>query len=222
MDNLQSRLGHRFGDTALLQRALRHRSAGKDNNERLEFLGDAILGFIISNHLHQCFPQASEGELSRLRAALVQQATLAEIARELQLGPHLILGAGELKSGGASRDSILADALEALICALYLDAGMERCMECVRQWFGAKLGVDKVMHPQKDAKTRLQELLQARRQPLPLYEVVEIGGKDHQQVFVIACTLPASGESFRGSGHNRKLAEQLAAHAALEKLGVIT
>jgi len=222
LDKLQSRLGHRFGDTALLQRALRHRSAGKDNNERLEFLGDAILGFIISHHLHQRFPQASEGELSRLRAALVQQATLAEIARELQLGAHLILGAGELKSGGASRDSILADALEALICALYLDAGMERCMDCVRQWFGVRLGEDKVMQPQKDAKTRLQELLQARRQPLPVYEVVEISGKDHQQVFVIACTLPALRESFRGSGHNRKLAEQLAAQAALDKLGAGT
>jgi len=218
LDKLQSRLGHQFGDPVLLQRALRHRSAGKDNNERLEFLGDAILGFIISSHLHQCFPQASEGELSRLRAALVQQATLADIARELQLGAHLILGAGELKSGGATRDSILADALEALICAIYLDAGMERCMDCVRTWFGVRLGEDRVIQPQKDAKTRLQELLQARRQPLPVYEVLEIKGKDHQQVFVIACNIPIIGESFCGSGHNRKVAEQMAAQAALDRL----
>lgn len=218
MEQFQSRLGHRFSDPALLQRALRHRSAGKDNNERLEFLGDAILGYIIASHLHQRFPNASEGELSRLRAALVQQATLAGIARELRLGENLILGAGELKSGGANRDSILADALEALICALYLDAGMERCRACVQQWFGARLGEDRVLQTHKDAKTRLQEFLQAERQPLPVYEVREICGKDHQQEFVIACTIPGLGASFDGRGQSRKLAEQQAAQTALDRI----
>jgi len=218
LDKFQSTLGYRFSDPALLQRALKHRSAGKDHNERLEFFGDAILGFIVSAYLYQQLPDASEGELSRLRAALVQQATLAGIARELDLGRHMILGAGELKSGGANRDSMLADALEALICALYLDAGIETCMVHVSKWFGARLAQQSPSEPVKDPKTSLQEWLQARHQPLPVYKVVDVDGKEHQQIFMMSCTLPATGESFTGCGQNRKQAEQRAAQAALDRL----
>jgi ribonuclease-3 len=217
LSKLQSRLGYQFTDPALLDRALRHRSAGRDNNERLEFLGDAVLGFIISEALFKQFPGAPEGELSRVRASLVQQATLAAIARELQLGEYLILGPGELKSGGASRDSILADALEALISALYLDGGMALCTTRVMDWFGSRL-TDLGATTGKDAKTRLQEFLQARHAPLPVYAIREVAGKDHQQTFVVSCLVPLLGETLTGSGSSRKIAEQNAALAALELL----
>jgi ribonuclease III len=218
LDRFQSRLGYSFREPALLQRALRHRSAGKDNNERLEFLGDAVLGFVISSHLHKCLPEASEGELSRLRAELVQQNTLAGIARELQLGEFLILGPGEIRSGGAARDSILADALEALISALYLDGGLELCTALISRWFGGRLYAPDQLRPGKDAKTRLQELLQARHQSLPIYEVLTISGRDHQQLFTVACTVPGLGAALQGQGPNRKVAEQQAALEALRLL----
>lgn len=218
MDKLQSSLGYTFRDPSLLQRALRHRSAGKDNNERLEFLGDAILGFLVSSHLHKCLPQASEGELSRLRAELVQQSTLASVARELALGDYLILGQGEIRSGGAARDSILADALEALISALYLDGGLDLCADRVGQWFGVRLQSTERLRSDKDAKTRLQELLQARHMPLPTYEVLSINGRDHEQWFTVVCRVHGLSEAVHGQGSNRKLAEQRAAQEALTRL----
>ena len=220
LDKLKARLGYQFTDAALLARALRHRSAGRDNNERLEFLGDAVLGFIIADFLSNQFPAATEGELSRIRAALVQQATLAAIARELQLGESLILGPGELKSGGAKRDSILADALEALICAIYLDAGLERCRELVQSWFAPRLADHQRPEAGKDPKTRLQELVQARKLALPVYEILEVSGREHEQLFRVACRVALLDAPVEGSGHSRKLAEQNAAEAALSALGI--
>lgn len=218
MENLYSRLGYRFNDPTLLARALRHRSAGKDNNERLEFLGDAVLGFVIAEALFTRFPEAPEGELSRVRASLVQQATLASIARDLKLGEHLTLGPGELKSGGGSRESILADAVEALISAIYLDGGMAVCSARVMEWLGPRLAALRE-DSAKDPKTRLQELLQAKRAALPVYAIREISGKDHQQTFVVTCEVPLLKETLLGSGSSRKIAEQNAAQAALVKLG---
>jgi ribonuclease-3 len=215
-----TRLGYQFKDPALLARALRHRSAGRDNNERLEFLGDAVLGFIIADFLIERFPTAAEGELSRIRAALVQQATLASIARELKLGESLTLGPGELKTGGANRDSILADALEALISALYLDAGLDACRALVQSWFIPRLAEHQRPDAGKDAKTRLQEALQARRLALPVYEIQEVRGKEHEQVFVVGCRVALLDAPVSGTGHSRKIAEQNAAEAVLASLGL--
>jgi ribonuclease-3 len=179
-----------------------------------------VLGFIIADFLCKHFPGAAEGELSRIRAALVQQPTLAAIARELRLGENLILGPGELKTGGANRDSILADAFEALICAIYLDGGMDVCRELVRAWFLPRLAEQQRPEAGKDAKTRLQELLQARKLALPVYEILEVSGKEHEQVFVIACRVTLLDTPVRGTGHSRKLAEQHAAEAVLARLGL--
>lgn len=220
LDKLPARLGYQFKDADLLARALRHRSAGRDNNERLEFLGDAVLGFIIADMLSRRYPAATEGELSRLRAALVQQSTLAAIAREFRLGESLALGPGELKTGGAGRDSILADALEALISAIYLDAGMARCAELVQTWFAPRLAEEQKADAGKDAKTRLQELLQAKKLALPLYEIQEISGKEHQQTFIVTCRVVLLGEPMTGTGATRKVAEQNAAEAILARLGI--
>lgn len=218
-DRFFKQIDYSFTDVDLLRLALSHCSAGRNNNERLEFLGDSILGFIIAEELYRRFPAASEGELSRQRAGLVQKGTLAGIARELGLGEFLILGSGELKSGGANRESILADALEALICALYLDAGLEVCRGKVVHWFGARLqGLD-LEEPPKDAKTRLQEYLQARRQHLPAYEVREVSGKDHEQIFSVLCDVAGLDEPVTGYGSSRREAEQQAAEHALKALG---
>lgn len=218
MKRLQDKLGHQFLTPALLKQALSHRSSGRDNNERLEFLGDAVLGLIAAEALYQRFPELSEGELSRLRATLVQQGTLAEIARELRFGEHLILGLGEQKSGGAERDSILADTLEAVICALYLDAGLERCKALVLPWFIPRIPSLRSGAMPKDAKTGLQELLQSRHAALPTYEVVEVTGQDHQQVFTVRCSVALLGTPCLGQGGSRKMAEQQAAEAALLRL----
>lgn len=218
MKALQARLAHQFADISLLQRALTHRSAGKQNNERLEFLGDAVLGLVVSQLLYQRFPGASEGELSRLRARLVQQATLAGLARHLRLGEHLILGQGERQSGGVDRDSILADAFEALLCALFIDGGLELCRDRVAQWMAPLLDQDVPTEPLKDAKTRLQEYLQARHQPLPAYSIVEVGGAGHQQEFRVTCEVSLLAGPAAGSGSSRKEAEQQAASVALRLL----
>lgn len=220
MDKLDLIPGYRFKDSALLARALRHRSAGRDNNERLEFLGDAVLGFLVADFLCVQFPNAAEGELSRIRAALVQQATLAAIARDLRLGESLILGPGELKSGGAKRDSILADALEALICAIYLDGGLEQCRALVQAWFQPRLAEHQRPDAGKDAKTRLQELMQARKLALPVYEIHDVSGKEHEQTFTVACRVSPLATPVLGTGSSRKLAEQAAAEAMLAALGL--
>lgn len=213
-------IDYTFTNPELLKLALSHCSNGKDNNERLEFLGDSILGFIMADELYRRFPQAREGQLSRLRADLVQGSTLAELARELKLGSALLLGSGEHKSGGADRDSILADALEAVICAIYLDAGMESCERIVLGWFAQRLDNLDLDAQTKDAKTRLQEHLQANKSNLPDYEVLEVAGKDHQQTFAVLCRVELLPESVTGYGTTRRDAEQEAAEAVLKALGL--
>ncbi len=217
-DRLEAALGYRFRHPALLETALTHRSAGRRNNERLEFLGDAILGFVISEALYQRFPEASEGQLSRMRASLVKGETLADIARDLDLGEYLILGSGELKSGGYRRESTLADAVEALIGAIYQDSGLEAAREFVLRHLGERIGELDPAGILKDPKTRLQEYLQARGQPLPRYRVTAIRGKTHDQVFEVACHVEGLDEPTRGTGSNRRKAEQAAAAAALARL----
>ncbi len=218
MDELYSRIAYQFKNPALLVKALRHRSVGKDNNERLEFLGDAVLGLIIAEYLCKQFPNADEGDLSRIRASLVQQSTLAAIARELHLGEYLVLGPGELKTGGADRESILADALEALVCALYLDAGLSVCSATIEHWFAPRLNAMEALKQVKDPKTRLQEMLQSLKAPLPVYTVTKVTGKDHLQKFVVSCNIKLLRTVVTGTGHNRRLAEQEAAAAALQLL----
>ncbi|MGO4700154.1 ribonuclease III [Dyella sp. 2RAB6] len=212
-----AKLTYRFRDPALAQLALTHRSAGKPNNERLEFLGDALLGVVVAELLYEAHPNASEGELSRLRAQLVNGQALALIARELELGDALKLGSGELKSGGYRRDSILADAFEALVAAVYLDSDFAQCREVVRGVFAERIAA--IPRSSKDAKTRLQEWLQARGWPLPQYELTDSYGEDHAKTFDVSCVIaepmPLSAE---GRGGSRRAAEQDAAEAVLSQL----
>ena len=212
-------IGYEFRQPELLELALTHRSfSGKANNERLEFLGDSLLNFIIGEDLFQRFPNAREGQLSRLRASLVKGVTLTKIARQLELGPFLRLGPGELKSGGSRRDSILADALEAVIGAIYLDGGIDVCRARVLEWFAPRLGSLNLDDTVKDNKTRLQELLQARKMQLPVYSIVDVEGASHSQHFVVECTVEEAGLVIRGEGNSRRQAEQMAAGLILEAL----
>lgn len=208
---------YRFKDPALAQLALTHRSIGKPNNERLEFLGDALLGAVVAEMLYEAHPRASEGELSRLRAQLVNGQALAVLARELSLGDRLRLGPGELKSGGFRRDSILADAFEAMLAAVYLDAGFDACREVVRELFRQR--VAELAKSSKDAKTRLQEWLQGRGLALPHYELQDSRGEDHAKVFDVSCTI---SEPFafhaEATGPSRRAAEQDAADLVLARL----
>ncbi|HHI75599.1 MAG TPA: ribonuclease III [Gammaproteobacteria bacterium] len=218
ISRLQRRLGYRFSDSGLLLRALTHRSAGADNNERLEFLGDAILGCETADWLYHHVERGDEGQLSRMRAHLVKRETLAEIARELELGQILRLGPGELRSGGQNRDSILADAVEAIIAAVYLDGGMEAARALVRRLLGSRLEQAEQVLQEKDPKTRLQEFLQARRLPLPRYEVERIEGDPHRQRFTVRCSVEGLDAVAQGQGGSRRKAEQAAARAFLETL----
>lgn len=209
-------LGRDFSRPELLQQALTHRSYGSPNNERLEFLGDSILNCIIAARLYQFYPRLPEGDLSRMRAALVKEQTLAEIAGRLKLGDHLMLGEGELKSGGFRRPSILADALEAIIGAAYLDDGFVGAEALVLALYEPHL---KALDPRKiakDPKTQLQEYLQSRKHALPLYEVVAIRGEAHEQEFEVECSIPDLAIRTLGSGHSRRSAEQNAAIAAYQ------
>lgn len=210
--------GHRFGDQGLLAQALTHRSAGTPHNERLEFLGDALLGLVAGEALYQRFPRADEGALTRARAELVRESTLARIARRLDVGPRLMLGPGEMKSGGHRRDSILSDALEAVIAAIYLDAGFDACRIAVLAWLEPELEGFEINKVGKDAKTRLQEWLQGRQKALPLYELVSESGDDHAKTFRVRCGVADPAVSTEGEGASRRLAEQQAAAAALEQL----
>jgi len=198
--------------------ALTHRSAGSKNNERLEFLGDAILGFVIAEKLFSMFPGASEGVLSRLRASLVNQGSLAELAREHQLGDYLLLGSGELKSGGFRRDSILSDALEAIIGALFKDRGINACQQWILEIFADKLSGVSLDTWQKDPKTQLQELMQSKKMELPEYKLITMSGLPHEQTFKIQCTIPLLKDSCIGTGATRKRAEQAAAEQILHLL----
>lgn len=212
------RLGHKFDQVELLELALTHRSYGACNNERLEFLGDAIVNFVVAEAVYQKFPQAREGQLSRMRAKLVRGSTLAELARELKLGQYLKLGAGERKSGGQRRDSILADAMESTIGAIYLDAGLQVAQERILYWFKQRLQELDLDHIQKDPKTRLQEYLQARKVNLPVYKLTAISGEDHAQQFTIACSIELLTEVISATGPSRRIAEQKAAATILTKL----
>ena len=216
---LYRQLGYQFNDRTLLETALSHSSYGSSNNERLEFLGDAILGWIIAEHLFQRFPSGQEGQLSRLRSRLVKGDTLAELARSKNLGDYLRLGQGELKSGGFKRGSILADAMEAIIGAIYLDAGEAACAEVVISWYADRLATLTLEDGLKDPKTRLQEFLQARKHSVPCYEVTATAGKDHQQTFTVSCTIDPIDQPFVGKGSSRRKAEQAAAAMALVALG---
>ncbi|ALN90727.1 MULTISPECIES: ribonuclease III [Lysobacter] len=213
------RLGHGFANPALLQQALTHRSAGAPHNERLEFLGDALVNLFMAEALYQRWPQADEGALTRARAELVRESALAPIARALELGGRLTLGPGEMKSGGHRRDSILADALEAVVAAIYLDAGFETCRERVLPWFVQAMDALPPAHKVgKDAKTRLQEWLQGRQKPLPVYALLSESGEDHAKSFRVSCTLSQPPLTSEGEAGSRRAAEQLAAEEALRLL----
>ncbi len=211
-------IGYRFTDQALLERALTHRSAGPDNYERLEFLGDGLLNFLIAEAVYRNKPTASEGDLTRLRASLVRSRTLAELASEIGLGQCLRMGQGELGSGGFRRGSILADALEGLIGAIYLEAGIDEARAVVMRLFGQRLARLPDAESLKDAKTRLQEALQARGLALPKYELLESAGKDHEREFTVACRVPALALETQAEGSSRRKAEQSAAAQALAQL----
>ena len=217
---LEARIGHRFSDAALLELALTHRSrSGHRNNERLEFLGDAYLGYVIGDELFTRHAGAQENALTLMRAALVRRRTLAEVARGIGLGDFLRLGPGELKSGGFRRDSILSDAVEALIGAVLLDAGEAAARELVLRLLGERLDAVEPDAVAKDAKTRLQEHLQGRGLALPDYEVVAVHGSEHAREFRVACRLADGGAAAEGRGRSRRAAEQEAAAAVLAALG---
>lgn len=220
-DQFQKLTDYQFKDARLLEQALTHRSyARRQHNERLEFLGDSVLSLAVSRYIYQRFPDASEGALSRLRASLVKEATLAGVARDIGLGDQLRLGGGELKSGGHRRASILADALEAIIGAVYLDADFDRAEAVVLKIYQPRLqGLD-IEREMKDAKTRLQEFLQARSSELPTYAVEKTTGKSHNQTFTVSCSIPEPELQSQGSGSSRKRAEQRAAQAILDQLGL--
>jgi len=209
---------HSFSDEGLLRQALTHRSVGPCHNERLEFLGDALVNLFVADALFQRWPKADEGALTRARAELVRESALAGLARKLQLGDHLLLGPGELKSGGHRRDSILADALEALVAAIYLDAGYTACREAVLPWFQPDIDGLPSGKVGKDAKTRVQEWLQARQFSLPEYELIETMGEEHERSFRIRARIGEPVTQAEGIGSSRRAAEQQAAMALLEQL----
>ncbi|MCJ2376007.1 ribonuclease III [Vibrio sp. ZSDZ34] len=218
IEKLEKKLGYQFQDSQLLNLALTHRSANGKHNERLEFLGDSILSFVIADDLYHRFPSINEGDMSRMRATLVRGHTLAELGREFELGDYLKLGPGELKSGGFRRDSILADAVEAIIGSVYLDSDVEVVRKVVLSWYASRLEAIEPGVSQKDPKTRLQEYLQGRRKPLPVYTVTTIKGEAHNQEFTVACEVAGMDKPVIGRGTSRRKAEQAAAEIALEKL----
>ena len=217
---LEQRLGYHFQEQRQLQLALTHRSHSATNNERLEFLGDSILNFVVGEDLFRRFPEAREGQLSRLRSQLVKGETLAELAREFDLGSCLILGEGELKSGGQQRDSILADCVEAIIGAIYIESGIEPCRARVLHWLAGRLDQLTLTTSAKDSKSILQEHLQARRQPLPDYVVVNVGGEGHAQVFTIECRIALSNQPTSATASSRREAEKQAAALMLTHLKI--
>jgi len=216
---LRGTLGYQPRDTALFSAALTHRSAAGPNNERLEFLGDAVLNLVVAAHLYRSYPRADEGDLSRLRARVVSREPLAQVAAELRLGEVLQLGSGELKSGGFRRQSILADALEALCGAVFLDGGLAAAEEVITRLLGPRMAALPDPALLKDAKTRLQEYLQARSLTLPRYAVQHVEGEAHAQSFRVSCEVPALGRCVHGGGSSRRRAEQEAAERMLRELG---
>ena len=211
-------ISYRFKDETLLERALTHRSAGPKHNERMEFLGDAILGYVVADHLYRRFPDADEGQLTRTRASLVNRESLAGIARAIDLGPRLILGEGEMKSGGWRRDSILANSFEALVGAVFLDGGIEACARQIEEWFADVFSRIDPVRAEKDPKTRLQEYLQARKLPLPKYETVAVDGPPHDQRFTVECHIACLEQVVSAQGPSRRRGEQKAAQLTLDIL----
>ena len=218
LSTLTTALGHSFADRTLLQTALTHRSFGVPNNERLEFIGDGLLNCVIAIALFRRYPDLAEGELSRMRANLVRQDTLHQLAVALNLGDSLRLGEGELKSGGNQRPSILADAVEALIGAVFLDAGFEAAQSVIARLYLPLFDEMRSGPVTKDAKTSLQEWLQGRKKPLPRYHVIEASGAAHEQRFEVACEIENPALRTTGQGSSRRLAEQAAADRALKAL----
>ena len=218
LSTLSTALGHSFSDRVLLQTALTHRSFGIPHNERLEFIGDSVLNCVIALALYRRYPALAEGDLSRLRANLVRQDALHRLAVSLKLGDFLRLGEGELKSGGNQRPSILADGVESLIGAVYLDGGFEAAQSVIARLYLPLFDELNPGHVEKDAKTRLQEWLQGRKKQLPRYQVVEASGAAHEQRFEVACEIDNPSLRTIGQGSSRRLAEQAAADAALKAL----
>jgi len=217
LSELGEAIGYCFSDESLLEAALTHRSAGQPNNERLEFLGDAVLGMVMAEAMFRRHPRLSEGDLSRLRSTLVRGDTLAAVARDIGLGQCLQLGPGERKSGGYRRESILADALEALLGAVYLDGGFEAAVAVIHHLWGHRIDALPDAGELKDPKTRLQEYLQGRGQALPEYHLEAVTGDDHRQTFRVNCIITDTGR-WQGEGTSRRRAEQAAADAALDSL----
>ncbi|XBC41480.1 MAG: ribonuclease III [Buchnera aphidicola (Nurudea yanoniella)] len=220
IQKLQKTLGYTFSKKKLLIQALTHRSANSKHNERLEFLGDSILSFVIANALYHYFPNVNEGGMSRMRATLVRGNTLAKIAYEFNLGNYLQLGQGELKSGGFKRESILANTIEAIIGSIFLDSNLHTVEKLILKWYKNRLEKISPEDTQKDPKTRLQEYLQSRHLPLPSYLVEQVYGEAHNQLFTIYCEISGINEKSIGIGSSRRKAEQEAAQNALIKLGL--
>lgn len=215
---LSKKIGYTFNDSSLLIQALTHRSVKGEHNERLEFLGDSILGFVIAEVLFEQFPDHDEGDLTRMRSSLVKGVTLAELGRDFNLGDYLILGPGELKSGGHRRESILEDAIEAIMGAVYLDSDITCCKALILSWFAQRLSEIKPGNEQKDPKTRLQEYLQGRKIALPVYDVIETSGQSHNQQFIVRCLTEVIDKEVIAKGTSRRKAEQAAAQQVLALL----
>lgn len=216
--HLEQTLGYAFQNIALLEQAVTHRSFGPHHNERLEFLGDSILGMIIAKQLYSLFPDSPEGDLTRMRSILVRETTLAELAREFKIGDCLLLGPGELKSGGSRRDSLLADAVESIIGAIFLDCNerFEIVRHLVLTWFHSRLLAINPSVSQKDPKSALQELLQSQHKELPVYTIENIVGSDNNQIFEVSVSIQNLNKTFSGKGSSRRRAEQKAASAVLD------
>ncbi len=216
--SLIKRLGYQFTDAGMLEQALTHRSAGRLNNERLEYLGDALLGAYIAEELFRRFPESDEGQLTRLRSQLVRKESLADLARDLDLGSSIKLGGGELKSGGWRRDSILSNTVEALIGAIFLDSDNTTCRAWVLDLYSDKLQQSSPLTTEKDAKTRLQEYLQGRGMPLPIYETLKVDGPPHNRIFTVKCLIDGMDETGEAIANSRRRAEQAAADDVLKQI----
>ena len=214
---LEKTIGYTFKNPQLLTLALSHRSYSDTNNERMEFLGDSLLNLIIAETLFEQYPESMEGDLSRIRAYHVNKLSLAQLGTSFDLGDYMLLGSGELKSGGFRRESILADTVEAIIAAIYLDSDFLTCRQCVLNWYKNKLADLSPKH-QKDPKTKLQEYMQARKIELPIYQVTQMIGKEHQQEFIVSCSVPGLTIQTSGTGSSRRRAEQMAAEKFLKEL----
>ena len=218
LQKLQVVLGYHFNDPSLLKRALTHRSCNRSHNERLEFLGDALLGFLIARRIYQLYPDLDEGDLTRMRSTLVNKEALAITARDIGVGDHLYLGRGEENSGGRTRDSVLADTVEAIIGAIYLDGGVDACSLFVNRLVGQDPCDHSGRKSNRDPKTELQEFQQGLGKPLPKYFVLSVDGAAHEQVFRVECVITGYSGSFFGEGSTKRAAEQVAASLALKKL----